>query len=211
MSGICAIWPVRFPRVKRKDVPSLTTGSSTYSWGPAMNSMRSPVFWIHVGMGDRPLGEFLSSCSEHPWAEGHPSFVQPQLCFLREAMAGRAVFTGLWGHRVRGASTGQTGAPHLVGSIKHQETGGVEPGHGGKNTHTVRQQKQLPGAPSAHPGLETGPRVSGGHILGRGYSQGTGPVCRAGSPGRDRCWTVKTAHFNGGRKGQGVLHPGTTS
>lgn len=47
-SGISTTRLVRFLRVKRKDVLSLTTGRSTYYWGLNRNPLRTPVFWTQV-------------------------------------------------------------------------------------------------------------------------------------------------------------------
>lgn len=168
MPGTCAIWPVRFLRLKRKDGAHFNRRQEHLLLETRQKSPEVPSFLDSVGMGDRYP---VCVCGG---GGSHPDFAQPQLCFPREAMAARAVFrrsdVPLLDRQV-----------HPTAKTKGQEWRGME-----VENHLVQQQKQPPGAPAVHLGQEAEPRVSEGDTPGRGYVQGTGLVCGTGFPTRDR-------------------------
>lgn len=100
MSGICAIWLVRFLRLKRKDGLSGTTGRSALDWGPNRNSPRTPGFWsLGWGWVTGTHGGGSSALAQSILGRGtQPDLVELQPCPLRDtAVPSRASEWGALG------------------------------------------------------------------------------------------------------------------
>lgn len=212
MSGIRAVQLVRFLRVKRKDVPRLTTGRSAYDWGANRNPLRSPVVWAlgwDWATGLRGAAQLLLR-----WLRDRPDFVQPQLCIPREALAQRAA-SGALGPPNQGClcRTDHCAVPHLAGRQNQNrqavqqvgaERGG---GEGGGRKPPLEAERRLPGPPSGMPGrearlgLQKGLTQEGaafgepGRTAGQASQAGTGTgLCRRCMPQWGQQGTGRSAH-----------------
>lgn len=201
MLGIRAVQLVRFLRVKRKDVPRLTTGRSAYDWRANRNPLRSPVVWA-LGW-DRATGPRGAAQLLVRWLRDCPDFVQPQLCVPREALAQRAA-SGALGPPNQGClcRTDHCAVPDLAGRQNQNRQAVQQVGAerlGGRRQKTTPRGRKAAARASfrdARAGSTTG-AAEGAHP-GEGCIRGARPDCRAGFPGRDRHWALQTVHASMG-------------
>lgn len=188
MSGICAIWLVRFLRLKRKDGLSGTTGRSALDWGPNRNSPRTPGFWS-LGWGWVTGTSVLAQST--PGGGTQSDLVELQLCPLRDtAVPSRAFRVGSFGVHLLGRPP-RYPLLHLPGKTHKRQVEQSRVG-GGKPPYDAADRGSF-----CHPGWEAGPRVAEVSIRARGLSSGLWAAvpgeapwaglgtCIAGS-GRDR-------------------------